>query len=204
LEAVPRELCSVIADVKKKDYCAPLKARGVFGGLMLLDEEFTLENFERSLGKTPVVHVASHFSLNPGNESDSFLLLGGGAERKFSLDKLRKTRLDNIELLTLSACETAMTAGNKSNGVEVEGFGAMALNNGSKSVMATLWSVADASTQMLMTEFYRLKKENPTMSKSAALRAAQRAMIEGKLKAANAPFSHPYYWAPFVLIGNWR
>ena len=92
--------------------------------------------------------------------------------------------------------------------------------------MATLWPVADESTSLLMSEFYRLKKENPTMSKSSAIQAAQKAMIDGSLKGTgiggcraevnepgapapfpcktNAPFSHPYFWAPFVLIGNWR
>ncbi len=227
LPAVPRELCSVIADAKKKALCDTFGRKGVFYGLMLADEEFTLDSFENSLGKTPVVHIASHFALNPGNETESFLLLGGGADRKFSLDRLRKTRLDGVELLPLSACNTAMTSGNKSNGVEVEGFGAMALNNGAKSVLATLWPVADEGTQLLMSEFYRLKKETPSMSKSAALQAAQRAMIDGKVKSSgtdsgcrakkfgagdaaafkcdpNAPFTHPYFWAPFVLIGNWR
>ena len=206
LPAVPRELCSVIADAKKKALCDTFGRKGVFDGLMLADEEFTLDSFENSLGKTPVVHIASHFALNPGNETESFLLLGGGADRKFSLDRLRKTRLD---------------------GVEVEGFGAMALNNGAKSVLATLWPVADEGTQLLMSEFYRLKKESPSMSKSAALQAAQRAMIDGKVRSSgadsgcrakkfgagdaaafkcdpNAPFTHPYFWAPFVLIGNWR
>jgi CHAT domain-containing protein/Tfp pilus assembly protein PilF len=228
LPAVPRELCSVISDAQKQDYCAPLDAKGVFGGLLLPDDEFTLQNFERNLGKTSVVHIASHFSLNPGNETDSYLLLGGGTERRFSLDKLRKTRLDNIELLTLSACNTAMTAGNKANGVEIEGFGALAMNQGARSVLAALWAVADESTSAFMSEFYRLKKSNPQKSKAEAVRATQEEMIDGKIKASgqaggcraedfgsgaktfqfkcdpNAPFSHPYFWSPFILIGNWR
>jgi CHAT domain-containing protein len=79
-----------------------------------------------------------------------------------------------------------------------------------------------------MTEFYRIKKSNPTMNKAEAIRLAQKEMIDGKIKASgksngcraesfssgpkkdefrcdpNAPFSHPYFWSPFVLIGNWR
>jgi CHAT domain-containing protein len=95
--------------------------------------------------------------------------------------------------------------------------------------MATLWSVADESTQLLMSEFYRLHKENPSITKAGAMQRAQVEMIEGKLKSsgksagcrsetvrldglvqekfkcdANAPFAHPFYWSPFVLIGNWR
>ncbi len=98
--------------------------------------------------------------------------------------------------------------------------------------MATLWSVADESTQILMSEFYRIHKENPATAKIESMRRAQLAMIYGAYKSAdasaaargtrtvnkngadksqiefkkdvNAPFAHPFYWSPFVLIGNWR
>lgn len=229
LPAVPRELCSVVNDPRKKAFCNSLGYRnnGVIEGLVLADDEFTLTGFQNNLGKTPVVHIASHFSLNAGNEIDSYLLLGGGAERRFSLDSLKKTRLDNVELLTLSACNTAMTSGNNSSGIEIEGFGALAQKQGARTVLATLWAVADESTSMLMSEFYRLKKTNLRMSKSAAIQAAQKAMIDGRIKASgtltgcraetfatglnkdefkcdpNAPYSHPYFWSPFVLMGNW-
>ncbi len=229
LPAVPRELCSVINDARKQSFCSTFGGKnGVLNGMILADDEFTLSSFQNNLGKTPVVHIASHFSLNPGNEIDSYLLLGGGANRRFSLDDLRKTRLDNIELLTLSACNTAMASGNNSSGVEVEGFGALAQKQGARSILATLWSVADESTSMFMSEFYRIKKANPSMGKAEAIRLTQKAMIGGKIKATgastscraddfaqsgkpndfkcdpNAPFSHPYFWSPFVLIGNWR
>lgn len=95
-------------------------------------------------------------------------------------------------------------------------------------MLATLWKVADESTSLFMSEFYRIKKADPTMNKSEAIRLAQKAMIDGRIKAGgtsnasraetfasgakkdefncdpNAPFSHPYFWSPFVLIGNWR
>lgn len=166
--------------------------------------------------------------MNPGNDSDSYLLLGGGENRRFSLADLTRTRLDNVEVLTLSACNTAMTAGTNSNGVEIEGFGALAQKQGARSVLDTLWAVADESTSLFMAEFYRVKKANPSMSKAEAIRLAQKEMIDGKIRASgtsigcraetfggaakkdgfkcdpNAPFSHPYFWSPFVLIGNWR
>ncbi len=231
LSAVPQELCSVVADPKKKDFCSVFGKIGVIGGLMLPDDEFTLANFENNLGKVPVVHIASHFSLNAGDESDSYLLLGGSAERRFSLISLKKTRLDKVELLTLSACNTAMTSGANSSGVEIEGFGALAQNQGAKSVLATLWSVADDSTRDLMTEFYRELEDNPKIGKAEALRQAQIKLIYGKFKPEqiaeirrsdvvrfgasannfpkftkdeNAPFAHPFYWSPFVLSGNWQ
>ena len=232
LPAVPQELCSVVSDPKKKQFCAAFgKSEGVLKGLMLSDDEFTLAGFENNIGKVPVVHIASHFALNTGDESSSYLLLGGGADRRFSLINLKKTRLDRIELLTLSACNTAMTAGANSSGVEIEGFGALAQNQGAKTVLATLWAVADDSTRDLMIEFYRQLETDPKIGKSEALRKAQLKLINGKYKTEdaaknrgtkiinpagnvndlpkyerdeNAPFAHPYFWSPFVLTGNWR
>ena len=95
--------------------------------------------------------------------------------------------------------------------------------------MATLWPVADESTQFLMREFYRLHQEKPGTLKSEALRQAQLELLHGEIKWTQAsgsdgarsatltashknsftpdpkaPFAHPYYWAPFILIGNWK
>lgn len=231
LPAVPKELCSVVKDAKQNEFCSALGETGVFGGVMLRDEEFTFDIFKQNLGKTPIVHVASHFALNPGEYDQSYLLLGGGANRKFSLVDVRNTRLDGIELLTLSACNTAMTSGNASNGLEVEGFGALAQKQGVKSVLATLWAVADDSTGKLMTDFYRILETNPSTGKAEALRNAQINLIKGAnkpeqfaetrrseivrigasrgaqpkfVKNTNAPFAHPYFWSSFVLIGNWK
>jgi CHAT domain-containing protein len=135
-----------------------------------------------------------------------------------------------VDLLTLSACNTAMEV-RSAGGKEVEGFGALAQRLGARSVLASLWPVADASTPVLMREFYRLRRTNPKMSKASGLRQAQLELLTGKVAAASppsktnraqrakvagatntnlplftsdlkAPYAHPYYWAPFVLIGN--
>lgn len=240
LDSVPGELCSIVNDVQSKTYCASLMAekKGAIDGRILTDEKFTLMDFKANLGRFPIVHIASHFSLNAGNESNSYLLLGAGktsAERKLSLARIREefsTKFVGVELLTLSACNTAMTAGNKSNGLEVEGFGALAQKQGAKSVLATLWAVADPSTKDLMTEFYQILKSDFRISKVQALRQAQLKLLKGNYKVGeipfwrrgseiinlggenktlpafnkdpNAPFAHPYYWSPFILFGNWR
>lgn len=242
LTAVPEELCGIVFDPQTEAGCAALtkgKSAGVIAGRSLLDEEFTLQAFKSNLGRYAVVHVASHFSLNPGNETNSYLLLGGGQtddERKLTIDVVRsdfKTKFVGVELLTLSACNTAMTAGDKSNGVEIEGFGTLAQKEGAKAVLATLWSVADVSTRELMTTFYQIYKNNPNITKAEALRLAQLSLLRGNNKTngpeattqrtsqrvgqkgaagsappfkpdPNAKYSHPYYWAPFILIGNWR
>jgi CHAT domain-containing protein/Tfp pilus assembly protein PilF len=231
LPAVPKELCSIVKDVNKTDFCKSYGEKGVFTGLILTDQDFTIDGFQNNLGKTSIVHIASHFALNSGDYKDSYLLLGGGTNRRFSLENLQKTRLDNIELLTLSACNTAISSGNNSNGIEVEGFGALAQNQGVKSVLATLWAVADASTGIQMTEFYKILERNPTIGKAEALHQAQLKMMQGEYKTldeaiknrsdkiilggensdqpefkkdSKTPFAHPYYWSPFVLIGNWK
>lgn len=231
LKAVPEELCGVINDPDAVTVCERFSniGSGVINGRTLMDENFTFRNFKDSLSRFPIVHVASHFNLNAGNESDSYLLLGGGEDRRLSLATLRQsgTQFSGVELLALSACNTAMTGGSRANGLEIEGFGAMAQRGGAKSVLASLWAVADSSTRDLMVNFYR-RLEQDNISKADALRKAQLELLKGKNVAADdatrrssdiiklegdtpefkaepkAPFSHPYYWSPFILIGNWQ
>lgn len=225
LPAVKTELEAIVRDEQ-----AEQTEKGVLPGRRLLDADFTETTLKENLGKGyKVVHIASHFSLNPGDITKSFLLLGDG--QPLTMDKIRNSpqlRFNEVELLTLSACETAVVE-KDANGREVESFGVIAQRNGAKAIMATLWSVADESTSLLMSEFYRFRKENPKLTKAEALQLAQKAMIEGRLKSSrvgtgcrselvkldgskqtqfmcdvNAPFSHPYFWSSFVLIGNWR
>ena len=102
-----------------------------------------------------------------------------------------------VDLLTLSACDTAI-GGTGANGKEVEGFAVLAQRKGAKAVIATLWPVADASTNELMQAFYRIRESKKGMTKVEALQQAQLALLHG------SAYSHPYYWAPFILIGNSR
>lgn len=199
LTSVPEELCGVVADPEQQCGSFENAKNGLLTGKSLLDDRFTLSNFKNNLGRFPVVHIASHFSLNPGNENDSYLLLGGGDQRRFTLADVRQggAKFLGVELLTLSACNTAMSTGNRSNGVEVEGFGALAQNQGAKSVVASLWPVADVSTRDLMIEFYKQLEATPRVSKAEALQRAQLSLMKGK-------YAHPYYWSPFILMGNWQ
>ena len=227
LPAVRNELRAIVSDETTRE-----NSGGVMPGVILMNENFTEAAFKDRLGKGyKVIHIASHFSFRPGNETNSFLLLGDGSA--LSLVKVRTSpqlKFKGVELLTLSACQTAVGE-TDATGKEIESFGEIAQQNGAKAVLATLWSVADESTQLLISEFYRLRKENPGVTKSEAMRLAQKAMIEGKLqssteetkrraelagatatnknlpafvKDATKPFAHPFYWSPFVLIGNWR
>ena len=231
LTAVPAELECIVND------SAPVSAAngkrqcetGVLNGRRLLDEDFTLTNFEDSIGRYPVIHIASHFQLEPGDDRNSFLLLGGGDQRRFTVEHLRNQSLADGELIVLAACNTATPAGGNANGIEIEGFGSVAQQEGAKAVMATLWAVFDTSTKDLMVEFYRLYGKGG-ITKAEALRQAQIKLMNGQYSAGEAgkvrsdiinfegegedlpkfttdpkaPFAHPYYWSPFVLIGNWR
>lgn len=226
LPSVPEEIGSIVRDAKA--------TTGILSGTRMLDEQFNLESLRATVpqqtedGKAfNVLHLATHFSLG-ANDQDSALLLGDGTRLSlFDIGKDEALDFKDVELLTLSACQTGVSTGD-ANGREVESLGMLAQKKGAKAVLATLWKVADESTSLFMTEFYRIKKANPTMNKAEAIRLAQKEMIDGKIKASgksngcraenfsagskkdefkcdpNAPFSHPYFWSPFVLIGNWR
>jgi CHAT domain-containing protein len=206
---------------------------GIMTGRLLLDDAFTAEAFRSSLrDRLPVVHVATHFQLNPGDDNQSFLLLGDGS--RLTVADLRRAPniFEGVELLTISACNTAI-GGASGDGSEFESFGAWAQLNGAKAVVASLWPVADASTQEFMQAFYRARVDGG-LDKAQAIQQAQLALLNGgslEKPAASAttaassrgltglsargplpafvpppeaPWSHPFYWAPFVLIGNFR
>jgi CHAT domain-containing protein/tetratricopeptide (TPR) repeat protein len=190
---------------------------GLLPGLELLDDDFTEEAFTKGLAQRfPLVHIASHFSFQAGADDFSYLLLGGKTEagERLTLAQIKtdpNIRFWNTELLTLSACETAM--GGERNGREVDGLGEVLQRKGAKAVIASLWSVNDRSTGALMRRFYETWTTHPGMPKAEALRLAQVALlkeevkpdVEGGTQAAQThSFAHPYFWAPFILIGNWR
>ena len=205
-------------------------------GRIHLDEAFTDTALRTALHERyPVVHIASHFQLHPGDDTASFLLLGDGSHLPLAQLKTWPQPFQGVELLTLSACNTAVGSAG-AVGTEVEGLAVLAQRQGAKAVVATLWAVADTSTQALMQTFYRLREGQPGLPKVEALRQAQLALLRGAgpsqaatpmgstrglvvhestrsgpegtlppfVPAPQAPYAHPAYWAPFVLIGNWR
>ncbi|MFL5281799.1 MAG: CHAT domain-containing protein, partial [Rhodopila sp.] len=107
-------------------------------------------------------------------------------------DSIKRTRFRElgIELLVLSACQTA--AGD--NDRAALGLAGLALKAGARSVLATLWFVSDEASMQLTIEFYR-QLQNRTLAH--ALQAAQLSLMEDPVRR------HPFYWAPFLLIGNW-
>jgi CHAT domain-containing protein/tetratricopeptide (TPR) repeat protein len=200
---------------------------GALPGTILLDGQFTEKAMEEQLGgRNGVVHIASHFVFKPGDDSKSYLLLAGqnGEGFHLSVAEFRDNvglSLEATELLTLSACDTGMS-GNAGNGREVDGLGTTAQLKGARAVISTLWEVNDRSTGRLMGDFYRRWAEGGgKVTKVEALRQAQLDLLRGSV-ATSGPgdgrgfpagkplvdtpkgYAHPYYWAPFVLMGNWR
>lgn len=145
-----------------------------------------------------VMHFATHGNLDYEDFSQSFITMAGNPTKsedgRLTLEELWGMEVMNhLNIVVLSACQTAVTKGsNESSAVSpASGF----LQNGVKSVVASLWKVDDEATAQLMTGFYKnIKNMNPV----DALRLSQRAV------AANPKFSHPYYWAGFILLGDWR
>ncbi|PHJ58478.1 hypothetical protein VF14_18920 [Nostoc linckia z18] len=169
----------------------------------LLNEKFDSKNLEEEIEKTayPIIHMATHAQFGTIPE-DTFLVAGNNS--KLTINQLETILRqvsggsNSIELLALTACQTA--AGDDRATL---GLAGVALQVGTRSAMASLWSVGDESTADLVTEFYNKLRE-PGMSKAQALQAAQIKLIEAKKRPEiNDQYDNPYYWAPFIIIGNW-
>ena len=166
---------------------------------LLLNDSFTDANFQDRLQKTaaPIVHLATHgqFGSTP---KDTFINTWDDRLEITELQELLRDRESNqaspIELMVLSACQTA--TGDKRATL---GMAGMAVRSGARSTLATLWSVKDESTSKLLNKFYQqLIMSDADINTAAALRQAQLSLIESD------QFSHPFYWSPFVLVGNWK
>lgn len=163
---------------------------------IILNETFTRATIEKEL-KNPsfnILHLATHgqFSSQP---EDTFILTWNERVNANTLSELLKTREQSnsepIELLVLSACQTA--TGDKRAAL---GLAGLAVRSGARSTIATLWSVNDQSTADAMIEFYHHLRQGDG-NRAEALRQAQLSLLKQEA------YQHPYYWAPFVLVGNW-
>jgi CHAT domain-containing protein/uncharacterized protein HemY len=165
----------------------------------LLNSDFSSDNLKKAVESVPfsVIHLATHgnFSSNP---DETFVLLWDRLLEAKNFDQLLEIgdRMDAraIELLTLSACETA--TGDKRATL---GLAGIAVRAGARSTLATLWQVKDDSTAAFAIQFYKVLKDHK-LTKAQALRQAQLYLME---KHPNTNYRLPYYWAPFVLVGNW-
>ena len=167
----------------------------LLGSQNLVNREFLAANFETKLQEQQfsIVHVASHGEF--GNDVENTFLLT--FDDKLSLDQINQMvgvfrfRDDPLELLTLSACDTA--AGDDRAAL---GLAGIAIKAGARSALATLWNINDQATVGLVLDFYRELK-NPAVSRAVALQRAQLKLID------NPRYEHPGYWSAFLMINNW-
>jgi CHAT domain-containing protein len=165
----------------------------------LQNQEFLKQNIQNQVKSASfnIVHLATHgnFSSNP---EQTFILDWDERIKVKELDNLLRISDQSgatpIELLILSACETA--TGDKRAAL---GLAGVAIRAGARSTLATLWQVNDASTAQFMIQFYH-QLNNPKLTKAEALRNAQKAFL---IEYSNTDYNRPYHWAPFILVGNW-
>ncbi|MBD2176556.1 CHAT domain-containing protein [Pseudanabaena sp. FACHB-1998] len=187
----------------------------VLGGDSYLDKDFTIENLQskRRQGNFAVLHLATHAKFLSNEAQGAFIQFWN---ERLSIDRIPSLRFDSplIEMLTLSACQTAVG--------QNLGLGGLSVSSGAKSVLASLWEVSDTGTAPLMIQFYNSFPENIT--KAIALQRSQIEILQGKVtikdgkifglpKLPTVPLSqvfagevdikHPYFWSSFILIGNW-
>lgn len=161
------------------------------------NEEFTKENLQTLINQVPfpVVHLATHAQFG-SNAEETFILTYNDRIDVKTLDTLLRKPDEKtpIELLVLSACETV-----KGDDRAALGLAGIAVRAGARSTVATLWTVEDQSTARLMVDFYQeLANPQQKANKAQALRTAQLNIL------TQDRTRHPFYWAPFVLVGNWQ
>ncbi len=187
-------------------------------GQKLLDKDFTANKLEQELERNSysIIHVATHgqFGIRP---EDTFIVTGDnnkvtadnnkvtGNKNKITFNELDKIirqfnrNTEALELLALTACETA-TGDSRST----LGLGGVAVQAGAKSALASLWVIDDGIAAKVAVDFYDELLRNTNVSKAKALQSVLVKFIKKEKADGNDDlYSHPKYWSPFVIIGNW-
>ncbi len=162
---------------------------------VLLDNEFRFERFANEVESQPyrVVHIASHGFFG-GSVEDSFILT---YDDKLDINRLagllqpKRFAQKPVEILVLSACQTA-----EGNDRTPLGLSGVAIKSGARSAVGSLWPVYDEVARKLLPEFYA-RLDTPGVTKAQALQKVQMELI------ASEKYSHPTFWASFILVGNW-
>ena len=163
---------------------------------VLLNQGFTTTTLAQQVARTalPIVHLATHGQFSSKLE-DTFILAWDRPIPADELSSLLSTgdqnRLEPIELLVLSACETS-TGDSRA----ALGLAGISLEAGARSTLASLWNLDDASGAYFVSQFYQALAQ-PQTTKAEALRQAQRSLLQ------NPNYRHPTYWSAYVLVGNW-
>ncbi len=189
-------------------------SKDVLAGAGFLDRDFTIKNMQeqRSKANYGILHFGTHGKFLEDRAEDSYIQFW---DSKLRSQQIASLRFDQpvIEMLTLSACETAV-----GNNLGISG---LAVESGARSILASLWAVSDVGTAPLMISFYKAFPN--ALSKATALRQAQLDLLRGKVKiennqivgvdgipvialpkgTGNVDIKHPFFWSSFILVGNW-
>ena len=166
---------------------------------VLFNKNFQTETFKNKVSGVdfPIIHLATHGQFS-SNADETYVIAWDDKIKVNQLSGVLKTvelsQENSLELLILSACQTA--AGDERSAL---GLAGVAVRSGARSTIATMWSVNDEASATLMKEFYKqlVKAKETGKSKAEALRLAQLAVLKNK------DYKAPYYWAAYVLLGNW-
>jgi CHAT domain-containing protein len=200
------------------------RVHSLCGGMILTNKNFLTRRIEDEFQKSAysIIHIASHAEFNSDARKTFLLTYDGHLDLNALENMIRPSQYHGrpVELLTLSACQTA--AGDDRAAM---GLAGVALKAGARSALATLWSVNDQAATELVSSFYQ-QLQSPGVTKAKALRLAQMRLLSGGASLAHAtdenrgvrlspqelgaqpavarsPYAHPYYWSAFLLIGNW-
>ncbi len=162
---------------------------------LLMNENFTVDSFRQHLSAEPysVIHIASHGVFGK-KAASSFIMTYDDVININELEGLLKSekfKKQPIELLILSACQTA-----EGNDLMPLGLAGVALKANVRTALGTLWPVSDDAAAKLMVAFYKALSQ-PNINKAQALQQAQISLLK------QPELEHPYYWAPFIVVGNW-
>jgi len=188
--------------------CEAKTVAGLFPeSTLLLREEGTEAKVKEELGarEYDVVHLSTHGLFDPAMPllSEVVFREGGGEDGHLYAGEILGLSLSQTELVVMSACQTALPPEISQDvvvGDEIQGLGQALFVAGVPTALLTLWNVNDASTGELMVEFYRSLMSSGH-AKAESLAAAQCALLRGDYGLV---YRHPYYWAPFVMYGDWR
>jgi CHAT domain-containing protein/predicted negative regulator of RcsB-dependent stress response len=156
----------------------------------------TKARFRDIAGKSGMLHVAAHAEVDDVDPLYSRVLLSpeGSDSGRLEAREIFDLDLTRVRLVTLSACESGL--GKIERGDEIIGFTRSFLSAGVSGLIVSLWPVSDESTELLMSTLYQQLRAGQSVQD--AMRAGQVALLHERR------FSHPFFWAPFNLIGNWR
>ncbi|ACB53817.1 hypothetical protein cce_4469 [Crocosphaera subtropica ATCC 51142] len=165
------------------------------GSEAYLGTDATLQTFKDNASRFPILHLGTHGCFDPdgcpnlGMEANTILFANN---EQYNIADAALLGLKNTEILVLSACQTAKEA--NANGRELSGLAFVLERAGAKTVMASLWNAEDDTSANIMTNFYTNMKQG--MSKNEAMQLAKLNYLE------TGEYDHPYFWSPFILIGN--